>query len=60
LFSSRKRRRWAALGRLAGDVAADDAVDTLGVLREYVAWERDPRLLRRGRAILARLASTLD
>jgi len=60
LFSPRVRRRLAALGRLASDAAPEDSVDTIALLREYVAWERHPLLRRRGRALLARLASTLD
>lgn len=59
LFSPKPRRRLAALSRLAsaGQVAA--TVDTVATLREYVAWERHPVLKRRGRALLARLASSL-
>lgn len=60
LFSPKARRRWAALSRLEDEATADGEVDTLGVLREYVAWERHPRLRRRGRAILDRLASPQD
>jgi hypothetical protein len=60
LFSPKVRRRWAALGRLASDAGRDSSMDTVGLLREYVAWERNPRLQRRGRAILSRLVSTLD
>jgi hypothetical protein len=60
LFSPKVRRRWAALGRIASDTTPDSSMDTVGLLREYVAWEQHPRLLRRGRAILSRLVSTLD
>ena len=60
LFSSRVRRRWAALGRLASSASSGASMDTVGLLREYVAWERNPRLLRRGRAILERVLSNLE
>ncbi len=53
LFSPRPRRRWAALGRLAGTAS----VDSVRLMREYVAWETHPRLRRRGEALLERLQS---
>jgi hypothetical protein len=51
LFSPHRRRRWAALGRLA----ADAAVDNVPLVREYVAWEQHPGLRRRGERLLHRL-----
>jgi hypothetical protein len=53
LFSARARRRWAALGQLA----VDGTVDSLPLVREYVAWEPHPRLRRRGEALLRQLQS---
>ena len=43
LFSPRPLRRLAALGYLAGQ----DGVDTVRLLRDYLAWERQPMLRRR-------------
>jgi hypothetical protein len=59
LFSPKPRRRLAALSRLASPEGIEATVDTVATLREYVAWERHPVLRRRGRDLLARLASTL-
>ncbi len=53
LFSARVRRRWAALGRLASEAT----VESLPLVREYVAWEPHPRLRRRAKALLRRLQS---
>ena len=55
LFSPRPMRRLAALGYLAGQ----DGVETARLLRDYLTWERQPRLRRRAEAILKRLESTL-
>jgi len=55
LFSPRPMRRLAALGYLAGQ----DEVETARLLRDYLAWERQPMLRRRAEAILKRLQSTL-
>ena len=55
LFSSRLRRRHAALGFLAGRPAAG----TLSVLRDYLAWERHPVLLRRAARVVRRLEHAL-
>lgn len=51
LFARSSWRRFAALGWLErhGDAGA------LPLLRDYVAWEREPMLQRRGRRVLARL-----
>jgi hypothetical protein len=53
LFSARARRRWAALGQLATEAS----VDSVPLVREYVAWEPHPRLRRRGEALLRQLQS---
>jgi hypothetical protein len=55
LFNPRPMRRLAALGYLAGQ----DGVDTARLLRDYLAWERQPVLRRRAEGILKRLESTL-
>ena len=55
LFSPRPLRRLAALGYLAGQTG----VDTIRVLRDYLAWERQPVLRRRAQAILQGLESSL-
>jgi hypothetical protein len=54
LFSPRPMRRLAALGYLAGQAG----VETARLLRDYLAWERQPMLRRRAEAILKRLEST--
>jgi hypothetical protein len=48
-------RRLAALGFLAGQ----DGVDTVRLLRDYLAWERQPMLRRRAEAIVRRMEATL-
>ncbi len=55
LFSPRPLRRLAALGYLAGQ----SGVETARLLRDYLAWERQPMLRRRAEGILKRLQSTL-
>jgi hypothetical protein len=55
LFSPRPLRRLAALGYLAGQTG----VDTVRLLRDYLAWERTPVLRRRAEAILRGLEATL-
>lgn len=55
LFSPRPLRRLAALGSLA----AEEGVDTVRLLRDYLAWERHPLLRRRARAIVRRLEAAL-
>ncbi len=52
LFSSRVRRRHAALGYLAGHPGAE----TVTLLRDYLAWEKHPALRRRA----ARVARELE
>jgi hypothetical protein len=55
LFSPRPLRRLGALGFLAGQAG----VDTVRVLRDYLAWERHPVLRRRAQTILRGLEATL-
>jgi hypothetical protein len=55
LFSPRPLRRLAALGFLAGQ----SGVGTIRLLRDYLAWERQPVLRRRAQAILRTLEATL-
>ena len=55
LFSPRPLRRLAALGFLAGQ----NEVETVRLLRDYLAWERQPMLRRRAEAILRHLEATL-
>jgi hypothetical protein len=55
LFSPRPMRRLAALGYLAGQ----GDVETVRLLRDYMAWERQPVLRRRAETILRRLESNL-
>ena len=55
LFSPRPLQRLAALGFLAGRTG----VDTIRLLRDYLAWERQPVLRRRAQTILRGLEATL-
>jgi predicted component of type VI protein secretion system len=55
LFSGSRASRRAALGWLSGDGSAE----TVRLLREYVRWEPESRLRRRGRAVLQRLEADL-
>jgi hypothetical protein len=55
LFSPRPLRRLAALGFLAGQTG----VETIRLLRDYLAWERQPMLRRRAQSILRGLEATL-
>ena len=55
LFSHRPLRRLAALGFLAGQTS----VETIRLLRDYLAWERQPVLRRRAEAILRGVEATL-
>jgi hypothetical protein len=55
LFSPRPLRRLAALGFLAGQ----NEVETIRLLRDYLAWERQPVLRRRAEAIVRRMEATL-
>jgi hypothetical protein len=55
LFSPRPLRRLAALGFLEGQ----NEVETVRLLRDYLAWERQPMLRRRAEAIVRRLEATI-
>lgn len=56
LFSPHPLRRLAALGYLGGRPAS---VDTVLLLRDFMAWEPRPLLRRRAAALLARMEDTL-
>src|SRR5512140_31595 len=56
LFSSHPLRRLAALGYLGGREAT---VDTVRLLRDFVAWEPRPLIRRRAALILARMEQQL-
>ena len=55
LFSARPLRRRAARGFLAGE----GGVETIRLLRDYLAGEQQPMLRRRAEAILRHLEATL-
>lgn len=55
LFSRHPLKRMAALGFLAGQ----GSIETVRLLRDYVAWEPQPMLRRRGEALLRRMQTTL-
>jgi hypothetical protein len=55
LFSSRPLKRLSALGYLS----AHPSVDTVRLLRDYIAWEQQPMLRRRAEAIARRMESKL-
>lgn len=55
LFSSNQWRRLAALGHLRGQ----RSLGTVNLLRDYVAWEREPGLRRRGTRILRQMEEAL-
>jgi hypothetical protein len=56
LFSKRPVKRLAALGYLSGQ----PGLDTVRILTDYVGWERNPALRRRGERVLRRLQTHLD
>lgn len=56
LFSPHPLRRLAALGYLGGRPAS---VDSILLLRDFIAWEPRPLLKRRATAIVARMEDTL-
>ncbi len=55
LFSQRPLRRLSALGYLSGH----PSVETVRVLRDYLAWEERPMLRRRAHAIVRRMEAKL-
>ena len=57
LFSPHPLRRLAALEYLGGRTAS---VDTVLLLRDYLAWEQRPILRKRAAAVLARLEDALE
>lgn len=57
LFSPHPLRRLAALEYLGGRVAS---VDTVLLLRDFLAWEPRPILRKRAAAVLARLEDALE
>lgn len=56
LFSSSPVRRVAALGYLSGR----PGLKTVQLLAEYVKWEPQPMLQRRGRRMLRRMQASLE
>ena len=56
LFSAHPLRRLAALGYLGG---RDATVDTVRLLRDFVAWEPRPLIRRRAALLLARMEEQL-
>ena len=57
LFSPHPLRRLAALEYLGGVPAS---VDTVLLLRDFLAWERRPLLRKRAQAVLLRLEEALE
>ncbi len=55
LFSPRPLRRLAALGFLAGQ----SGIETVRLLRDYLAWETRPMLRRRALGIVRRMEASL-
>jgi hypothetical protein len=55
LFSRHPLRRMAALQFLAGQ----GGVESVRLLRDYVAWEVQPMLRRRGEALLRRMQASI-
>jgi hypothetical protein len=55
LFSPRALRRLSALGYLSGH----SSVETVRLLRDYLAWEEHPMLRRRAQAIVRRMEEKL-
>jgi hypothetical protein len=55
LFSTQPLRRLAALGFLAGQLS----VETVRLLRDYLAWETHPVLRRRADSILRRMEAAI-
>jgi hypothetical protein len=57
LFSPHPLRRLAALGYLGGRPAS---VDSILLLRDFIAWEPQPMLKKRAVQLLARLEEALE
>lgn len=56
LFNSRPLRRLAALGYIAG---APPSIDTVRLLRDYIAWESQPLIRRQAVQVLAKVERSL-
>ena len=56
LFSTSAVRRFAALGYLSGR----PSIDTARLLRDYIRWEPNPLLRRRGEQVLRQVERYLD
>lgn len=52
LFSTRPLRRLAALGYISG---APPSVDTIRLLRDYIAWEKQPLIRRQAVQVLEKM-----
>jgi hypothetical protein len=57
LFSSRPLRRLAALGYIAG---RPPSVDSVRLLRDYIAWERQPLIRRQAVQVLTKMERGLQ
>lgn len=57
LFSSRPLRRLAALGYMSSGPAS---VDSIRLLRDYIAWERQPLIRGQGVQVLEKMERSLD
>ncbi|MDH3495249.1 MAG: hypothetical protein OER21_00595 [Gemmatimonadota bacterium] len=55
LFSGRPLKRLSALGYLS----AHPSVETVRLLRDYIAWEQQPMLRRRAETIARRMETKL-
>ncbi len=55
LFSGRPLKRLSALGYLS----AHPTVETVRLLRDYIAWEQQPMLRRRAEALVRRMEGKL-
>ena len=55
LFSARPLKRLSALGYLS----AHPTVETVRLLHDYIAWERQPMLRRRAGALVRRMGGKL-
>jgi hypothetical protein len=56
LFSTRPLRRLAALGYIAGGTPS---IDSVRLLRDYIAWERQPLIRRQAVQVLAKMERSL-
>lgn len=56
LFSTRPLRRLAALGYIAGTAPS---VDAIRLLRDYIAWEKQPLIRRQAVQVLGKMERNL-